>query len=142
MSFPHKLPKPLLFSKLFVNSWVNGFGVTVSAVFGIGPKLDNVVGLLGNAVSTAGSSMVGQRQVHGRAKRVLDSALAINGVSFLVVILILVLFPNTMFGIFNNEAGALAVCTEYLPIAVVSFVACTLRDSMNAFTSGCGNFQV
>ena len=134
----------ILFSKLFVNAWVNDFGVTVSAVFGIGQKLDNVVGLLGNAVSTAGSSMVGQNIGAGkydRVKRVLGSALVINGISFSMVILLLVLFPNTVFGIFTNEAQVLAVCMEYLPIAVVSFVACALRDSMNAFSGGCGNFK-
>ena len=134
----------ILFSKLFVNAWVNDFGVTVSAVFGIGQKLDNVVGLLGNAVSTAGSSMVGQNIGAGkydRVKRVLGSALMINGVSFSVVIILLLLFPQTIFGIFTGEAQVLAVCMEYLPIAIVSFVACALRDSMNAFSGGCGNFK-
>ena len=134
----------ILFSKLFVNAWVNGFGVTVSAVFGIGQKLDNVVGLLGNAISTAGSSMVGQNIGAGkydRVKRVLGSALMINGVSFAVVIIVLLLFPQTVFGIFTGEAQVLAVCMEYLPIAIVSFVACALRDSMNAFSGGCGNFK-
>lgn len=88
--------------------------------------------------------MVGQNIGAGkydRVKRVLGSALIINGISFSVVILLLLLFPQAIFGIFTDEAQVLAVCMEYLPIAIVSFVASALRDSMNAFSGGCGNFK-
>lgn len=134
----------ILFSKLFVNAWINDFGVTISAVFGIGQKLDTICSLFGQSVSTAGSSMVGQNIGAGkydRVKRILGSAFLINGSSFSVLIILLVAFPQTVFGLFTSEASVLAVCMEYLPIAVVSFIACALRDSMNAFTGGCGNFK-
>ncbi|MBQ7915861.1 MAG: MATE family efflux transporter, partial [Firmicutes bacterium] len=48
------------FSKLFVNSWINSYGVAVSAMAGIANKFNSISNLFSNAINTAGSSMVGQ----------------------------------------------------------------------------------
>ena len=48
------------FSKLFVNSWINNFGVTVSAVTGVGHKVDLFANQMCFAIATAGSAMTGQ----------------------------------------------------------------------------------
>jgi len=58
------------FSKLFINSWINSFGVTVSAVAGIGNKLNTISNLISNSLNTAGASMVGQNIGAGKYKRV------------------------------------------------------------------------
>ncbi len=47
-------------SMLFVNSSINSYGVVASAVTGIGNKLGSITSVVTNALSTAGSSMVGQ----------------------------------------------------------------------------------
>ena len=46
-----------------------------------------------------------------------------------------------MYGLFTSEAHLLEACMEYLPISVIAFVACAVRDSINAFVYGCGNFK-
>ncbi len=132
----------VLFSKFFINFWLNSYGVTVSAVSGIGYKLDVIGNLVGSAVSTAGSSMVGQNLGAGKYKRVsriLGCALLINGVFYALLILVIGLFPRTVFGCFTSETGVLAVCMEYLPFLLVIYAASALRNSMYAFTTGCGN---
>ena len=132
------------FSKLFVSSWVNDFGVTVSAVFGIGNKLDTIANLIVEALATAGSSMVGQNIGAGKYKRVsriLGTVLMISCSVFVVIITVTLLFPRFVFGIFTSEAGVLAVCMEYLPVLIVTFTACALRSSMNSFTHGVGNYK-
>jgi len=132
----------VLFSKFFINFWLNGYGVTVSAVSGIGYKLDVIGNLVGSAVSTAGSSMVGQNIGAGkfkRASRVLGCALLINGVFYSLLILFIGLFPRFVFGCFTSDAGVLSVCMEYLPFLLVIYAASALRNSMYAFTTGCGN---
>ena len=48
------------FSKMFVNSWVNSFGVAVSAFAGVANKINMSVNMMSNSVNTAGASMVGQ----------------------------------------------------------------------------------
>ena len=132
----------VLFSKFFINFWLNGYGVTVSAVSGIGYKLDVIGNLVGSAVSTAGSSMVGQNLgagKHARVSRILGCALLINGVFYALLILIIGLFPRTVFGCFTGDASVLRVCMEYLPFLLVIYAASALRNSMYAFTTGCGN---
>lgn len=134
----------VLFSKLFINSWINSYGVTVSAVYGIGIKLDSIGNLLGGAVTTAGSSMVAQNigaEKYDRVGKVLRSAFLLCGIFFAVVILILVIFPKALFGMFTSDPQLLEACMEYLPISVIAFVACAVRDSINAFVYGCGNFK-
>ena len=132
----------VLFSKFFINFWLNGYGVTVSAVSGIGYKLDVIGNLVGSAVSTAGSSMVGQNigaGKHKRVSRILGCALLINGVFYSLLILIIGLFPRPVFGCFTADQSVLSVCMEYLPFLLVIYAASALRNSMYAFTTGCGN---
>ena len=132
----------VLFSKFFINFWLNGYGVTVSAVSGIGYKLDVIGNLVGSAVSTAGSSMVGQNLgagKHARVSRILGCALLINGIFYALLILIIGLFPRTIFGCFTGDGSVLTVCMEYLPFLLVIYAASALRNSMYAFTTGCGN---
>lgn len=134
----------IMFSKLFVSSWINDFGVKVSAVTGVGNKINLVANLVGTAVTTAGSSMVGQNigaAKYDRARKVLGSAFLINGICFSAMIAFVLLFPRTVFGLFTTDANVLSLCMEYVPITVIGFAACALRDSMNAFTSGCGNYK-
>lgn len=45
-------------SMLFVNSYINAYGVVASAVTGVGNKLASITSVVTNALSTAGSSMV------------------------------------------------------------------------------------
>ena len=132
----------VLFSKFFINFWLNGYGVTVSAVSGIGYKLDVIGNLVGSAVSTAGSSMVAQNLgagKHSRVSRVLGCALLINGVFYCLLICVIGLFPRTIFGFFTGDQSVIAVCMEYLPFLLVIYAASALRNSMYAFTTGCGN---
>lgn len=134
----------IMFSRLFVSSWINSYGVTVSAVTGVGNKVNLIANLMGTAVTTAGSSMVGQNigaEKYGRVRRILGSAFLINGICFSVLIAVIILFPRSVFGLFTADANVLALCLEYVIILVVTFVASALRDSMNAFTSGCGNYK-
>ena len=132
------------FTRLFVNSWINSYGVTVSAVTGVTHKVDLFGNLIGVSITTAGSSMVGQNIGAGkydRVSRILGSALLMNAIAFSVMIVIVTTFPSAVFGLFTSDADVLRVCMEYIPISVISFVAAALRDSMNAFTGGCGNYK-
>lgn len=132
----------VLFSKFFINFWLNGYGVTVSAVSGIGYKLDVIGNLVGSAVSTAGSSMVGQNlgaEKYGRVSRILGCALLVNSVFYTLLILVIGLFPHFVFGCFTADQSVITVCMEYLPFLLVIYAASALRNSMYAFTTGCGN---
>lgn len=131
-------------SKLFVNAWINGYGVAVSAFSGIANKLASVVNLFSNAMNTAGSTMVGQNIVAGEFKRVnkiLKDVLFVTLSIVAVFSVIIVLFPEEVFGLFANESSqeALKLSGEYVPIALLMFLASSLRAVMNALINGSGN---
>ncbi|MGN1004762.1 MAG: MATE family efflux transporter [Oscillospiraceae bacterium] len=131
-------------SKLFINSWINSYGVTVSAVTGVGNKVDMFANQMCFAVATAGSSITGQNIGAGkysRVTRVLGAAFFLNAISCAVMTAAMALFPEQVYGIFTDDAAVLRVCMEYLPISLLSFAASALRGAMNAFNLGCGNYK-
>lgn len=131
-------------SMLFVKSWINSYGVTISAVTGVANKVDTFANLTGNAVNTAGSSMVGQNIGAGkynRVSRILGSAFLLNGACFALMIAIIYFFPTPVFSLFTSDVSVLTVCLEYVPVSILNFICSALRNSMNAFTGGCGNYK-
>ena len=58
------------FSMLFVNSYINAYGTVAVAVTGIARKLENMVGVVSQAISSAGGAMVSQALGAGKTKRV------------------------------------------------------------------------
>lgn len=133
------------FSKLFVNSWINSYGVSVSAVAGIANKFSSISNLFSQAVNTAGASMVGQNigaKKYDRVPKVMVTAFGITLIVATVLTFILVTFPNAVFGIFTDKADVLAVCMEYLPVAIVIFYGSSFRSCMNALINGSGNYRI
>lgn len=132
-------------SKLFVNSWINSYGVAVSAFAGIANKIGSVANLVSNAMNTAGSTMVSQNIAAGRFDRVKGIMLSIAaiGLSIATVIsLAFVAFPQQIFGIFTTDTAVLEIGAGYLPIAVMLFFGSAMRSIMNALINGSGNYKV
>lgn len=135
------------FSKLFVNSWINSYGVAVSAFAGIANKVSSISNLISNAMNTAGSTMVGQNIAAGefkRVKKILQNLAVITlGVST-VLSAIIFLFPQEIFGLFttDGDADVLAIAGGYVPIAILLFYGAALRAVMNALINGSGNYKI
>ncbi|MBE7061350.1 MAG: MATE family efflux transporter [Clostridiales bacterium] len=131
-------------SKLFVNSFINGYGVEVSAFSGIAHKIAYIVNQLALSVSTAGSTMVGQNIVIGRFDRVkkVMASIGVLTVSLSVVMIIAMnLFPREIFSLFTSEGdeGVLNLVDGYIPIAMLLFSATALRPITNALIMGSAN---
>ena len=133
------------FSKLFVNSWINSYGVAVSAFAGIAAKLSAVSNLISNSLNTAGSSMVGQNIGAKKFKRVpmiMKSVFfTVFGISTLMSVAILI-FPEAIFSVFTTDGAVMEVAMEYIPIAVLMFYGSAARAPMNAFLNGSGNYRI
>lgn len=133
------------FSKLFVNAWINSYGVEVSAMAGIANKLSSITNLISNSVNTAGSSMVGQNigaRKYNRVPRIMVTAFCITMCSSLLLTAGVLLFPRQVFGIFTDEAEVLAIAMEYVPVAVLLFLSSACRAPMNALINGSGDYRV
>lgn len=133
------------FSKMFVNSWINSYGVAVSAFAGIANKFSSISNLISNALNTAGSSMVGQNIAAKEYKRVLKIVLNMFAITLSIAGLLSVaiwLFPEQIFSIFTDEADVLAIGLTYVPIAVLIFFGSAARSGMNALINGSGNYRI
>ncbi len=133
------------FSKLFVNSWINSYGVAVSAFAGIANKFSSISNLLSNALNTAGSSMVGQNIAARKYKRVISIVLNIFAITFttaFILSVVVCVFPMQIFGLFTGEASVLTLVNEYLPVVVLLFFGSAARSGMNALLNGSGNYKV
>lgn len=132
-------------SKLFVNSWINSYGVEVSAFAGIANKISSIINLISNAMNTAGSTVVGQNIAAGKFDRVKQTLRSLAGITLSVATtlsLLICLFPGPFFGIFTQDPAVLALVDGYLPIAVLLLFGSAMRAIMNALLNGSGNYGV
>ena len=132
-------------SKLFVNSWINSYGVEVSAFAGIANKISSIINLISNAMNTAGSTMVGQNIAAGefdRVKKIMGSLAKITLTVATTLSALICLFPDPFFGIFTQDQAVLALVDGYLPIAVLLLYGSAMRAIMNALLNGSGNYSV
>lgn len=132
-------------SKLFVNSFINSYGVAVSAFAGIANKLASISNLVSNALNTAGSTMVGQNIAAGKYERVLKIMLNIAAIALtiaLAISLVIVFFPEAVFGVFTDDPAIMEIAYPYIPIAVMLFFGSAMRSIMNALINGSGNYRI
>ena len=132
-------------SKLFVNSWINSYGVEVSAFAGIANKISSITNLISNAMNTAGSTVVGQNIAAGKFDRVKQTMGALAKITLTVATVLsalICLFPEPFFGIFTDDQAVLALVDGYLPIAVLLLYGSAARAIMNALLNGSGNYNV
>ncbi len=134
-------------SKLFVNSWINSYGVAVSAFAGVAHKIANVSNLISNSLNTAGSTMVGQNIAAGEFVRVKQIMLAIAKITLTIAVLmsvVMALFPEEIFALFTEpgDTDVLSIAGGYVPIAVLLFFGSASRAVMNALINGSGNYKI
>ena len=134
-------------SKLFVNAFVNGYGVAVSAFSGIANKIAGISNLISQSMNVAGSTMVGQNLAAGKFRRVKRIMLTITLICLAVSLTLSVaicLFPEAIFSLFTAEGDedVLELVRGYLPIAVLMFFGSAFRSMMNSLLNGSGNHKV
>jgi len=135
----------LQFSKLFVSSWINSYGVSVSAVAGIAGKLNSISNLMAKAFNTAGASMIGQNigaKKYERVPKIMGSTLCITLCIAAVMSAVIMTFPKQVFGIFTSDPSVMKVALEYCPIAVLVFFGSACRAPANALINGSGNHRI
>lgn len=132
-------------SKLFVNSWINGYGLVISAFAGIANKISSIANLISTAMNTAGSTMVGQNIAAARFDRVhrILANLAVITLTVAAIFSVAIcIFPSEIFGLFDKNPEVLAIGDGYVYIAVLLFIAGALRSVANALLNGSGDYKM
>lgn len=130
---------------LFVGSFINSYGVTASAVTGVGNKLNNIALIVANAMNTAGAANIGQNFGAGKIDRVKKIAYRVFAVDFVfeaLLAVIILLIPEQVFGIFNKDEAVLSMAHDYAPVAAIAFMGYAFRSPSLAFINGLGHSKM
>ncbi|MBR6029437.1 MAG: MATE family efflux transporter [Clostridia bacterium] len=133
------------FSMLFVNAYVNAYGTVAVAVTGVARKLESMIGVVSQAISSAGGAMVSQSlgaKKTERVPKVVGHALWIVAIPASIFALITVLKPEWLFGLFSDDPAVLAMAVTYIPVAMVQYLGATLRPAGFALINGSGNSRL
>lgn len=129
-------------SMLFVNAFINEYGVTASAVFGAGSKIERIPGTLIQAVGFAASSMIGQNigaSKPERAQKVVYVSLSIGCVVYAIAAVLALAIPRQIFGIFTDDAAVLEMAPLFMLIMACGFPAHAAMTPFNSMIQGVGN---
>ena len=132
-------------SKIFVNSFINSYGVAVSAFAGIANKLTVISNTLSNALNTSGSTMIGQNlgaKNYERVPKIICAVLILSVSIAAVMTAVLVCFPKQLFSVFTADPEVISIGMTYIPIGVLMFFGAALRTPSNALINGSGNYRV
>jgi len=132
-------------SMLFINAWVNSYGVVASAVSGTGSKLYSLFSIVTGAMQGAVGTFTGQNIAAGETGRVKAcmkvSALCAMSVWCLALVICLV-FPVQLFSLFTREAAVLAMAEEYMFIQIFMYLGFALMCSPLGFLNGIGHVNL
>ncbi|MCQ2512289.1 MAG: MATE family efflux transporter [Lachnospiraceae bacterium] len=132
-------------SKLFINSFINQYGLVYTAVSGVSNKIINIPMLVSNSVNTAGSSMVGQNigaEEYKRVPKIMTVIGIITGIFTIIMLVFVLIFPAQIYMIFTTDESIIPVAMEYMPILVINFITVIFRAPFNAFINGTANYKV
>ena len=129
-------------SMLYVSAGVNSYGLVYSSTFGIGGKLQSVMFIITNSISTASASMFGQNLgagKHDRVKKIFWFGNLYCMIFFLVVTVFCLTIPVPVFRLFTKDPDVLAQAAHYMVVQVVMFSGFASMTAGIALINGIGN---
>ncbi len=132
-------------SMIFINAWINTYGVVASAVNGIGSKLYSFVTIVTNAMETAVATFTGQNLAAGKQERVRRcmGAAQLCCLAFAALMaLISLTLPREVFSLFTTETAVLDMAAEYMRIQIVMYFSFGLMSTPIGFINGLGHVNL
>ena len=132
-------------SMMFVNRFINALGVTPSATFGTGMKLDDISNKLTQGVQYAAAPMIGQNiaaKKHGRVKSVFGWSLVLSSVVSACFVLCYVLIGREMFSLFTSDTDVLDLSHVFISAILWTFPGMVLMRSTHALLQGTGRTTI
>lgn len=129
-------------SMLFINSFINLFGVAASAVVGVGDKLYSVVSIVTNAQGSAVAATVAQNmgaKKPERARQAVTTAYMINCVFTVFLTILILLFPEGVFRLFTDAPEVITMAPKYLHISLIMYWCFALMSPALGLITGVGN---
>lgn len=128
-------------SMMYVTSCINTYGVIYSAVTGVSSKISQLCNIVTTSLNAAGSTMIGQNFGAGKKERVSKVfwfVLLISACFAGLLSILLLIFPEPTFRLFNNDPAVLIVAMEVVPVIIVNFFGAASRAPASGFINGIG----
>ena len=125
----------------FITIFVNGFGASAIAAFGITSRLDSIVAMPAMAMMMAASTLTAQNIGAGkpeRIKEVLKWGIIINIPVVFAISAVCVTFPETIMHIFVKDMTVIQTGVEYLRIVGVGYLSFAVFYVSNGIVNGAG----
>ncbi|MCF0150336.1 MAG: MATE family efflux transporter, partial [Firmicutes bacterium] len=132
-------------SMTVVAAWVNSFGVVASAIAGIISKLNMMVGILSNALTTAAASMVGQNlgaRKYDRIPKILGVTIISSSVVAVVCGALLLSVPDFIFQLFTQDESVLSQAPIIILPCLLNFGGAVSRAFGFGIINGSGNSKL
>ena len=131
----------VMLSKMVLTAWINSYGVIYSAIAGIYNKLGTVSGVVSQAFTTAGGSMMSQTLGAKKYRRVGGIMLWAGIYSLVlagVLCAVLLLWPDATFALFTSDAAVLAAAGIIIWPCIFNFIGGAMRAVGFAMINGAG----
>lgn len=131
----------VLISVIFISAQINLFGVAASAANGVANKLENIVRIVSNSVSTAASAMIAQNiaaRKTDRCNRILGYSMCICVFWSTLCSAAVYIFPGQIFSLFDSSSEVLTYALIFAPAGVVCYMGNGIRATANALINGIG----
>ena len=128
-------------STMFVNSNINVYGVTASAVDSIGNKLFMVCNCVVMGVYNGGAAIIGQcfgAQLPERIKKAFKLTLWLSLACWVVVSVLINAFPELIFRFFTKDEAVCAMARNFMWIEALMFLGMSLAAGPFALFEGLG----
>ncbi len=144
-----KLSAPLIIfglvmslSGIFINSNINSYGVTASAVDSVGNRLNMIMNTLSMGLYTGGATILAQNfgaRKMDRVRRIYWLVIGFSLMIWVVVGFFMLLFPTQIFRIFTSDADVLAIAPNYMKLLLLSFFGMSVASGAFTLFEGVGN---
>jgi len=132
-------------SMLFVNSMINNVGVTASATFGVGVRIDDIINKISQGIQYAAMPMISQNigaRQKKRAKQVVYHAWIFSAALTVFFMLLYVIFGKELFMIFSDDPLVHEMSGEFIRAILWMFPAFVVMRGSGAFIQGIGNAKL
>ena len=129
------------FSMLYITAQINLYGVTASAVNGVGNKIQNIGNIVITGLNGAGGTVIGQNLGAGRqdrAKKTVYIAFGLCMALCCVNIAVSTALPKELFSLFTQDPAVIDMAPDYMKIQVWGFLGGALSGSFGTMITGCG----
>ncbi len=142
MSIPQIVRTAAVHGSMFwVKAQINVYGMTASATYSIGNKVERLLNMFIYGVDAAAGGMMGQNigaRKHDRVKQIILKTLYVNLALACICSALFLLVPRFLYSFFTDDPAVIEYGVTYFRIMVVGFFVVALSSSFKSISTGAG----